>query len=199
MARPVDREKRRDLARRAVDALAELGIDASMTQLADALGVKRPTLLYHFPTKAAIAEQALQDILGEQAERVIARQEAVDHPIDQLMEQIRGVHEYHHGRERRILLLTQMVASAGDDHTDQIMKIGNMVFEARRQVMAQRLREGIEAGIFAPCDVDSLMYLIRCFNDGLIVQRVMLGLDLAPIHRFIWEHVLAPLKIEAEA
>ena len=45
-------------------------------------------------------------------------------------------------------------------------------------------------------DVDALIAVVRSFNDGLIIQRVMLGADLAPIHTFIWEHVLSPLKLE---
>lgn len=196
MARPVDREKRRELARRAVEALQELGLGASMTQLAAALGVKRPTLLYHFPTKAAIVEHALEDLLAEQAVFVIERQEQHAHPIDQLFAQIVATHEFHHGKEARVLFLTQLLATAGTERADQILHVGNMAFEARRQVMGQRLRDGIARGTVRPHDTDALIAVVRSFNDGLIIQRVMLGADLAPIHAFIWEHVLRPLKIE---
>ncbi len=195
MARPVDRKKRRDLARRAVEALQKLGLEASMTQLAAELDVKRPTLLYHFPNKAAIVEYALEDILAEQAIFVIQRQEEHEHPIDQLFAQIVATHEFHHGKEARVLFLTQLLASAGTERAEQIMHVGNMAFEARRQVMAGRLRKGIEEGTVRPHDVNALISVVRSFNDGLIIQRVMLGAELAPIHAFIWEHVLSPLKI----
>ncbi|MCB9596782.1 MAG: TetR/AcrR family transcriptional regulator [Sandaracinaceae bacterium] len=196
MARPKDRKKRRDLARRAVEALQKLGLEATMTQVAAELEVKRPTLLYHFPTKAAIVENALEDLLAEQAIFVIQQQERHTHPIDQLFAQIVATHEFHHGKESRLLFLTQLVASAGSERAEQIMHVGNMAFEARRQVMGQRLRDGIAAGTVAPHDVDALIAVVRSFNDGLIIQRVMLGADLAPIHTFIWEHVLSPLKLE---
>lgn len=181
---------------RAIDALQRLGLETSMTQLAAELEVKRPTLLYHFPNRAAIVESALGEILGEQALFVIERMEAHEHPIDQLYAQICAVHEFHHGKEARILFLTQMVAMSGTDRTAQIIEVGNMAFEARRQLMGRRLRDGIAAGTVAECDVDSLIRIVRSFNDGLLVQRMMTGCDLAPIHEFIWEHVLSPLKLE---
>src|SRR5687768_11359078 len=54
MARPADPEKRLELARKAVEILSTSGLDMPMSQLADALGVKRPTLLYHFPSRGHI-------------------------------------------------------------------------------------------------------------------------------------------------
>ena len=165
-----------------------------MTQIASELGVKRPTLLYHFPTRTAIVEAALADLLAEQAAYVIERIEAEAHPVDQLYAWLRATHAFHDGGEARVLFLTQMVAAAGSARTRAIIEIGNVAFEGRRRQMAQRLRAGIDAGSVAPCDVDSLIRIIRGFNDGLIVQRMMTGCDLAPIHRFIWDHVLSPLK-----
>lgn len=179
-----------------MDALRTLGLEASTTQLAAELGIKRPTLLYHFPTRAAIVEAALEELLAEQAVGVIAAQEQHDHPIDQLYAQIVSTHAFHHGNEARVLFLTQLVSSAGSERTQQIMDVGNMAFEARRQLMAKRLRAGIEEGRVVDCDVNALISIVRSFNDGLMVQRVMLGCDLKPIHEFIWKHVLEPLKIQ---
>ena len=81
MARPSEPEKRRELARHAVEVLQREGVDMSMSQLADALDVKRPTLLYHFPSKSHIVESALEDLLSEQRQYVMARVEAHTHPM----------------------------------------------------------------------------------------------------------------------
>jgi hypothetical protein len=35
---------------------------------------------------------------------------------------------------------------------------------------------------------------VRALNDGLLVQRVMSGMSLEPVHAFVWEQLLAPLK-----
>ncbi|MGE0787320.1 MAG: TetR/AcrR family transcriptional regulator [Sandaracinaceae bacterium] len=195
MARPVDLEKRAEIGQRAVEALQELGLEASMTQLADAIGVKRPTLLYHYPTRAAILENALAQMLTEQAGFVIERMEREAHPIDQLFAQIRAVHEYHAGREARVLFLTQALAGSGAANTDRLIAMGNMAMESRRQIMAERCRAAIREGTMAECDVDALIRLVRSLIDGLMVQRVMTRCDLAPLHAFIWERFLAPLKL----
>ncbi len=193
MARPSEPEKRLELARQAVDVLARLGLDLPMARLADELGVKRPSLLYHFPTRGHIFETALQDLLVQQAAYVLARVEEHEHPIDRLFAQVRAVHSFHHGREARIMLLSQAIASSGE-RVAEIIDIGNRVFEAHRRAAADRIREGIRQGVVAPCDAEALVSLIRSVIDGLMVQRVMTGREIGPVHDFLWRHVLHPLK-----
>ncbi|MEM9193974.1 MAG: TetR family transcriptional regulator [Myxococcota bacterium] len=196
MARPIDTEKRNDLASRAVAVLEQEGFELSMATLASRLEVKRPTLLYHFPTKAAIVEHALGETLFEQAQYVLSEMGKHPHPLDQLHAQIRAVHTFHHGREHRIVLLTQAVGSIGAERMKGVIEVGNQAFAAHRRVMRMKLEAAIAAGTMHPCDIDSLLALVRSCNDGLLLQRLMTGCELAPVHQFIWDHILAPLKIE---
>ncbi len=196
MARPSEPEKRRELARRAVDVLRVEGMDVPTSRLAEALEIKRPTLIYHFPTRAHIVETALEDLLTEQAFFVLSKIEEHTHPIDRLYAQVRAVHEFHHEREARIVFLTQAIAAQGSARMAEIIDVGNRVFEAHRRAAADRIRKGIEDGIVAPCDPDALMAIVRAVIDGLMVQRVMTGIDLASVHEFFWKHVLLPLKRE---
>ena len=198
MARPAEPEKRLDLARQAVSVFARIGLDIPMSRLADELGIKRPTLLYHFPTRSHIVETALQDLLVEQAAYVLARIEEHEHPIDRLYAQVRAVHAFHHGREERITLLSQAIATSGG-RMSEIIEIGNRVFEAHRRAAADRIRKGIKAGTVKPCDADALVNLVRAVTDGLMVQRVMTGLDLGPVHELLWIQLLRPLKRRPEA
>jgi AcrR family transcriptional regulator len=193
MVRPAEPEKRLELARRAVDVFAREGIDVPIARIADELGVKRPTFLYHFPTRAHVVETALQSLLVEQAEYVLARVAEHEHPIDRLYAQLSAVHAFHHGREARIALLSQAIAASGG-RMSELVEIGNQVFEAHRRAAADRIREGIRRGIVAPCDADALVNLVRAVTDGLVVQRVMTGVDLAPIHELLWKQLLEPLK-----
>lgn len=197
MARPAEPEKHLELARQAVEVLGRLGFDVPMSRLADELGVKRPTLLYHFPTRSQIVETALQQLLVEQMAFVLPRIEKESHPIDRLYAQVRAVHAFHHGREERITLLSQAVAASGG-RMSELVDIGNRVFEAHRRAAADRIREGIAKGTVWPCDADALVNLIRAVTDGLMVQRVMTGIDLAPVHELLWTNVLRPLKREVK-
>ncbi len=195
MARPVDIEKRREIGAKAVEFLTEHGLDTSMAKLAEGLGFKRPTLLYYFPDRIAIFEQALADLLAEQAIYVVGKMGEHDHPIDQLYAQIKAVHAFHHEREERVLFLTQALAVGGKERTKNIVNIGNLAFETHRQALTQRIRDGIAAGQIADCDADSLIRICRAAIDGLMVQRVMMQCDLAPVHKLLWDGLLAPLKL----
>lgn len=198
MARPPDIEKKRELARRAVAVLQREGIDIPMSRLAEALELKRPTLHYHFPTRGHIVETALEDLLTEQTAFVLARIAEHDHPLDRLYAQVRAVHAFHHGREGRIVFLSQAIAASGGARMAEIIEVGNRVFEPYRREAAERIRQGIAEGRIAPCDPEALVALARAITDGLMVQRVMTGLDLEPVHDLLWKNVLEPLKLDPE-
>lgn len=199
MSRPPEHEKRSALAREAVAVMQREGLDVPMSRLAEALEIKRPTLLYHFPSKAHIVEAALQELMLEQVQFVLARIEAEAHPIDRLYAQVQAVHAFHHGREARILFLTQALAATGGEHMAAMVEGAARIFEAMRHANAERVRAGIAAGIVAPCDADALVQLVRAVIDGLMLQRVTEAIELAPVHQILWERVLAPLKLEVPA
>lgn len=197
MARPAEPEKRLEMARDAVEVLARLGLGTPMARLADELGIKRPTLHYHFPTRGHIVETALEELLTEQAAFVMERVNRHTHPIDRLFAQICAVHAFHHGRESRIVFLSQAIAASGE-RMSEIIEVGNRVFEAQRRAAVQLLEDGMAAGTVAPCNAEALVNVIRALTDGLMVQRVMTDVDLAPVHDFLWTHVLNPLKRNPE-
>lgn len=197
MARPLEHDKRRTLAREAVAVMQREGVDVSMTRVAEALGLKRPTLLYHFPTRAHIVETALEEMMMAQAAFVLARLQAETHPLRRLYAQVRAVHEFHHGNEARLVFLTQAIATTGGERMKAIVEGAARIFEAHRRGNADRIRAGIAAGTVAPCDPDALVQLVRSVTDGLMLQRVTEGIDLEPVHTLLWEKLLAPLDLDS--
>ena len=159
------------------------------------MGLKRPTLLYHFKSYAEIVIVALEALLLEQTVFLMNRINAHEHPIDRLYARLQAVHEYHRGQEGRIVFLSQAIATLGQERMSDIIAIGNQVFESHRIAQAQHVRAGIADGTVRPCDVDALMSLIRSVTDGLLIQRVVTGAAFEPVHEFLWEHILEPLKI----
>ena len=61
MARTPDLARRAELARAAFEVLRTRGVQTSMRELADALGVKRPTLYFYFPDLGAVFESVLDE------------------------------------------------------------------------------------------------------------------------------------------
>jgi AcrR family transcriptional regulator len=121
MARPAEPEKKLEIAREAVTILQREGVDLSMAALADALSLKRPTLLYHFPTKADLVQLALIDLLTEQHAFVTEKVAKHMHPIDRLYAHLRAVHAFHAGNEARVVFLTQAIAATAGSQLPQII------------------------------------------------------------------------------
>lgn len=199
MARPADLEKRSELARGAVEVLRREGVDIAMASLADAIGVKRPTLLYHFPTKAHIVEHALIELLVEQAAFVREEIERHSHPIDRLNAHLVAIHAFHKGNEARFVFLTQAIAATAGLRLPEIVAVGAQVFEAHRADIVRRLREGVREGLVGECEPEALFATIRALTDGLLVQRVVTRVDLGGVQKFVWENLLLPLRREPEA
>lgn len=194
MPRPRDTEKTRDLALRAAAVLERDGLTISAQHLARELGIKRPTLLYHFPTHGHVVQAALAELLREQAAHVETRVEAHDHPIDRLYARLRAVHEFHAGRETRLLFLSQAIAVTGGGRVAEILQGASDLFEGARRDMVARVEKGIEDGVVHPCDAKALVALLRAVIDGLTIQRVTSPRSVAPAQELFWETVLSPLK-----
>lgn len=194
MARPKDTGKRRELAERAVAVLEDKGLSISTEQLARELGVNRTTLLYHFPTYAEIIQTVLAELLTEQAAIVEAKVAEHEHPIDRLYARVRAVHAFHAGREQRLVFLSQAVAVTGGARVTEIVRAASEVFAPSRRALVEGLEKGIAEGTVEPCDAKALVALVRSVIDGLTIQRVTTGEPVLPVHVFLWERVLAPLK-----
>jgi AcrR family transcriptional regulator len=194
MARPREIEKTRELALRAAAVLEREGLTISMERLARELDLKRPTLLYHFPTLSHIIELALTDLLLAQAAHVELRVERKAHPIDRLYARLLAIDEFHRAREGRLLFLTQAIAVTGGKRVGEILAAASGLFDAARRDMVRRIERGIEEGIVQPCDARALVSLLRSVIDGLTIQRVTAPGSVASVHRMVWERVLLPLK-----
>ena len=194
MVRPRETDKRLSLAHRAVEVLEKRGLGTSFEQLARELGVNRTTLLYHFPNHLAIIHTVLGELLVEQAAFVAERVGEHTHPIDRLYARVRAAWDFHHGRERRLVFVSQAVALTGGEAVTEILKEAAGFFEGDRRALVDQLARGIEDGTVAPCDPTALVALARAVIDGLTLQSVTSGVDAGAVHELFWRSVLLPLR-----
>ncbi len=173
MPRAPEPEKHRRLALRAAAILQREGLELPASRLAEALGLNRTTLLYHFPTYTALIEVALIELLTEQGAFVIERIERETHPIERLLAHMNAVHAFHAKDDGRLLFLTQAVAATAGSRTRTLLRATEQMFEAHRRANAERVSQGIADGTVAPCDADALVSLTRALTDGLLIQRVV--------------------------
>jgi hypothetical protein len=80
-----------------------------------------------------------------------------------------------------------------------IVRSATELFAPSRRALVDAIERGIEDGIVEPCDAEALVALVRSVIDGLTLQHVTSAVPLEPVHRFLWERVLAPLKREPGA
>jgi AcrR family transcriptional regulator len=172
MPRRPDLERRAELARAAFDVLRARGVQTSMRELADALGIKRPTLYFYFPDLGAVFETVLDQTYRALAEYVVARTRAVDHPLDRLRAVVDATIAFHRERPQLIGGLFQLWAVGGRDFASVLDRERRVVTGARDALVAD-LRAGIARREVRACDPERVVELVLAVVDGVLVHHVL--------------------------
>jgi len=194
MARRPDLARRTELAHAAFEVLRTRGMQTSMRELAEALGVKRPTLYFYFPDLGAVFEAVLDQAYRALAETVIARTRAAAHPIDRLRAVVDATLAFHRERPQLIGGLFQLWAMGGRDFTTVLDRERRVVVAARDALVAD-LKAGISRGEVARCAPERIVDLVLAVVDGVLVHHV---LGIARPDEVIEElaaRVLEPLRV----
>jgi AcrR family transcriptional regulator len=172
MPRRPDLARRAELAAAAFEVLRARGVQTSMRELADALGVKRPTLYFYFPDVGAVFETVLDQTYQQLAEVVIARTKSVDHPLDRLRAVVDATIAFHRDRPQLIGGLFQLWAVGGRDMATLLDRERRVVVAARDALVAD-LRAGIARREVRACDPERIVDLVLAVVDGVLVHHVL--------------------------
>ena len=172
MPRRPDLARRAELAAAAFEVLRARGVQTSMRELADALGVKRPTLYFYFPDVGAVFETVLEQTYQQLAEVVIARTKSVDHPLDRLRAVVDATIAFHRDRPQLIGGLFQLWAVGGRDMATLLDRERRVVVAARDALVAD-LRAGIARREVRACDPERIVDLVLAVVDGVLVHHVL--------------------------
>lgn len=195
MARKLDLVRRAELATRAVAALRVRGVHkCTMSDLAIALGLKRPTLYFYFRDLGAVFEVAFEDAQRKYLEHVAKRVEGIDHPIDTLVAIARATADYQSGQRDQVLLLLQLWAVGGSD-PERVLARGRELFEPLRAALVARLDDGITRGVVAPCDPARVVDLVLATLDGTMTAQVVRRAAPGPVVDELIARVLEPLAV----
>ena len=172
MPRRPDLTRRAELASAAFDVLRTRGVQTSMRELADALGVKRPTLYFYFPDVGAVFETVLDQTYQQLAEYVVARTKSLEHPLDRLRAVVDATIAFHRERPQLIGGLFQLWAIGGRDVATLLDRERRIVVAARDALVAD-LRAGILYRVVKPCDPELIVDLVLAVVDGVLVHHVL--------------------------
>lgn len=193
MPRRPDLARRSELARAAFEVLRTRGMQTSMRELADALGVKRPTLYFYFPDLGAVFETVLDQMYRALAESVIARTQLADNPLDRLRAVVEATLAFHKERPQLIGGLLQLWAMGGRD-VGSILDRERQIVMAGREALVADLRAGIARGEVLPCEPERIVDLVLAVVDGVLVHHV-LGIARADdVTEELAARVLEPLR-----
>lgn len=201
MARPVDLDKRREIALQALEVLREHGLQqATMSGLAKALGLKRPTLYFYFPSIPDLF-LALVDIHREEEVQWVAeRLQGHDHPIDAMLAFLRAEHDFvvEKGLDDFMLLMASFWASGSEDDRLRFRKRVLKDLLPARQLFTALLHAGMAQGRIRDCDAEGLVDMMFCLQDGILVQGGLRDLETERVFSVL-ASMLEPLRIEASA
>jgi AcrR family transcriptional regulator len=172
MPRRPDLVRRAELARAALDVLRTRGMQTSMRELADALGIKRPTLYFYFPDLGAVFESVLDQLYRTLTETVLAQVREHDHPIDRLRAVIDATLAFHRERPQLVAGLLQLWALGGRDLAVVLERERRGVLAARDALVAD-LRAGIARKEVRPCEPERIVDLVLAFVEGAVVHHVL--------------------------
>jgi AcrR family transcriptional regulator len=193
MPRRPDLARRTELAHAAVEVLRARGMQTSMRELADALGVKRPTLYFYFPDLGAVFETVLEQTYAAFAQEVITRTKAVEHPLDRLRTVVEATVDFHRQRPNLIGGLFQLWAVGGRDFASILERERKMVLAGREALVAD-LRAGIARREVKPCDPERVVEMVLAVVDGVLVHHVLGIAHADRVIEELTERVIEPLR-----
>lgn len=194
-ARPVSLEKRRELALAAFEVVRERGAhNVTMSDLASALGMKRPTLYWYFRDLGHVFDTVFEHVLERQREVVIANVAHVAHPIDQIVAYGDAMEAYFEREGPTLVSLIAFWGVAEGDQPNRVIETAMKSFQPVRLLAVERLRQGIREGTVEPCDPEGVIDLVAIAIDGFLLHRIARGLRWADVRKILWDRVLSPLK-----
>jgi AcrR family transcriptional regulator len=193
MPRRPDLARRAELARAAFDVLRERGMQTPMRELADALGIKRPTLYFYFRDLGAVFETLLDPTIPALTETVLARARAHAHPIDRLCAVVDAALALHRDRPHLLAGFLQLWALGGRDPSSALDRARRGV-RAACDTLVGELRVGIARKEVRACDPERIVDLVLAVVEGTAMHH---ALGMAPIDDAASElirRVLEPLR-----
>lgn len=198
MARPMDMEKRRELALSALVVLRDQGLQqATMAGLAKALGIKRPTLYFYFPSIPDLFTALIEILREDEMAFVAERLSGQAHPLDALAAFLRAEYAFvmERGLDDVMLLMASFWASGSAKHRERFRGLVLKDLLPARSMFIALLTQGIAGGQVRPCDVEAVVDLIFAVQDGILVQGGVRDLAVEPVFALIEAQVLEPLRV----
>ena len=167
----VDKEERkRAIARAALEVVATHGLGASIAQIADAAGVSKGTVYLYFESKEAVLIAAAQHWVAQVEQSISALSGPRGNASTRLRNLLEGMSTAFLNTPESATLFISMTHVFVRDEELRAFGITHRVSRPVREAVADILRDGVDAGEFRPAlrdRADTIAANIVAFVDGL--------------------------------
>lgn len=149
--RPAVRQARGDITRQSIlDAaetvFADLGYaGARLEDVAQAVGIRRPSIVYYFPGKQELYDAVESDIFAAMHAFVLERTAAATKPMDRLLALLDGWLDFMVQRPAAARIIQRLIADAGPRGDNP-----TLFSELALRDMEMIIADGVAAGVFRP-------------------------------------------------
>jgi len=199
MARKPDLARRSEIAARAFEVIRARGVHrTTMSDIAVALEMKRPTLYWYFKDLSGVFEAVIEQMQKRLEAFVLGRLGEIDHPIDVLETLVEANLDFYGDRHDLIIVLFQLWAVAASDDPSRIIERSQRFLLPVRLRLIALVQGGIDDGRVAPCDAAGIVDLVLSIADGAMVQRVTMNADARVVVAGLKKYLLEPLRLDAQ-
>lgn len=140
----------------------------NLQDIADEAGVSKGLLLYHFRTKNAVLQHAMQWALLETARRIRRSLEAADDPADRLGPLLDAIFVSPQANRDFHLVYLDLIEHAAREQT--FAELPTMSRSIIETLYAEVIGTGVADGLFDVDDVEEAALLMRVVIDGIFLQ-----------------------------
>jgi TetR/AcrR family transcriptional regulator len=190
-----------DIAFEAVRVFAESGYEgASIATVADNAGLSKQNLMYYYPTKQALYQRVLDDVLDEWLERMDTLADPAQEPCDMLRAYIQAKLRFSREHPLGSRVYAMEVISGAPLYGDQIRE--RVVPLVRKDI--EVFERWIEQGRIAPVNATHLLFAIWAMTQSyadfaaqmaLVLNRKLTAKDFADAEKLITDMVLCAVAI----
>ncbi|WP_433556969.1 TetR/AcrR family transcriptional regulator [Pseudonocardia xinjiangensis] len=167
----VEEARRRQIVDCTIELVSERGPGrTSLAGIAERAGISKAAVLYHFTSKDAVMQAALDHVIASYAAAVGALVDAATGPEAMLVAYLRGTIAYLREHPAHLRVLVEGLVRDRDG--DREFAPGTPAAASRWQGVATILGLGQEAGVFRPFDTRALAVVIGGALDGVVAEWV---------------------------
>lgn len=116
------------------------------------------------------------------------------HPVDALYAYVEGIWAFFSAEGPYLLQLVSFWGHTVGGEPGRVIEVTQRHFQPLWNLAVHELERGMEAGRVERCDARAVVDLVTSLVDGVLVHRVIRGMDAAPVGGLLWTSVLGPLR-----